>query len=406
MLSFYEVDWQDVVRQCYDALRRRNEWQAAQAKSVASAEEAPLRTIYYGDNNPLPQALLLDRRLTPLERNTWQVLRWLITERQVKTPHYQDLQPYLATSPCGNQASRETIARALNVLRTTRWLSLVDRSRDTQGCLRGCVYVLHGDPLTPAEQLELDSGYAGLLQQNLSHATKGVRDVTQHVLTEIQADPQVAQGDKDRLRSLPPTQQHTLPLMNEDAQAQHSEPGLRHPVRNPHASATESEPCDNAPVAAVVRNADAGRTVQKDQSKKSTVLAQVEFGRAQWPEDLPLNPTERRMATQAMRQLEPEQQQAVINEAAVRCARGEIRKPVAYLMGLIKRACQGEFTLWAARADATTPAAAPSRASRPESVSTLASERPHRNGQRTASPLALSCLAELKQRCRGLGTAS
>ncbi|MNI00689.1 hypothetical protein D3C73_534970 [compost metagenome] len=61
------------------------------------------------------------------------------------------------------------------------------------------------------------------------------------------------------------------------------------------------------------------------------------------------------MAIQAMRQLEPEQQQAVINEASVRCARGEIRKPVAYLMGLIKRACQGEFTLWAARAETTAP---------------------------------------------------
>ncbi|MFW3895217.1 STY4528 family pathogenicity island replication protein [Pseudomonas bharatica] len=400
MLSFYEVDWQDVVRQCYDALRRRNECQASQAQQAVAAAEPALRTIYYGDNNPLPQALLLDRRLTPLERNTWQVLRWLITERQVKTPRYQDLQPYLATSPCGAQASRETIARALNVLRTTRWLSLVDRSRDAQGCLRGCVYVLHGAPLTAAEQLELDSGYADLLQQNLSHATKGVRDVTQHVLTEIQADPQVAQRDKDRLRSLPPTQQHTLPLMAEDTQAEHSEPGLRHPVRNPQVPTTDSEPCGNAPVSAVVRNADAGRTVQKDQIKKCTVLAQVEFGRARWPADLPLNPTERRMASQAMRQLEPEQQQAVINEAAVRCARGEIRKPVAYLMGLIKRACQGEFTLWAARADEATGTSAPSRTPK-ATPAEISGERPKRGGQRTASPLALSCLEELKQRCRG-----
>ncbi|NWB21014.1 hypothetical protein HX824_10420 [Pseudomonas sp. D4002] len=403
MLSFYEVDWQDVVRQCYDALRRRNECQAARVQQATAAEPA-LRTIYYGDNNPLPQALLLDRRLTPLERNTWQVLHWLITERQVKTPRYQDLQPYLATSPCGTQASRETIARALNVLRTTRWLSLVDRSRDAQGCLRGCIYVLHGDPLTPAEQLELDSGYAGLLQQNLSHATKGVREVTQHVLSEIQADPQVAQGDKDRLGALPPAQQHTLPLMNDGAQAHHSEPGLRHPVRNAHASAADCDPCGKAPDSAVVRNADAGRTVQKDQSKKSTVLEQVEFGRARWPADLPLNTNERRMASQAMRQLEPEQQQAVINEAAVRCARGEIRKPVAYLMGLIKRACKDEFTLWAARSEEVKSSTPSSRTAKPASEDPPR-ERSKRSGQRTASPLALSCLEELKQRCRGISVA-
>jgi len=401
MLNFYQVDWQDVVRQCYDALRRRMEWQAAQAQMAASAKEAPLRTIYFGDNDPLPQALLLDRRLTPLERNTWQVLRWLITERQVKTPRYQDLQPYLATSPCGMQASRETIARALNVLRTTRWLSLVDRSRDAQGCLRGCVYVLHGDPLTPAEQLELDAGYAALLQQNLSHATKGVRDVAQHVIEEIHADPQVATVDKEKLTAAAlPAQQQCLPLTREGAD--NAEVGQSHQVRTEDASSTDSEPCENAPISAVVRNADAGRTVQKDQSKKSTVLAQVEFGQARWPEDLPLSPTERRMASQAMRQLEPEQQQAVINEAAVRCARGEIRKPVAYLMGLIKRACQGEFTLWAARAETTMPVNTPHRAPKAEPPC----ERPRRSGERTASPLALACLEELKQRCRGIGAMS
>lgn len=360
-----------------------------------------MRTIYYGDNNPLPMALLMDRRLTPLERNTWQVLRWLITERKVSTPRYQDLQPYLATSPCGTQASRETIARALNVLRTTRWLSLVDRSRDAQGCLRGCVYVLHGDPLTPAEQLELDTGYATLLQQNLNHATKGVRDVTQHVIEEIQSDTQVAQVDKDPLvAAVPPVQQQALPLTCGDVE--NSEPGECHPVRDSGAAPTDSESSGKASVLADVRNADAGRTVQKDKSKKNTVLGQVEFGRARWPEDLPLNPTERRMASKAMRQLEPEQQQAVINEAAVRCARGEIRKPVAYLMGLIKRACQGEFTLWAARADAPTLAPTPSRAATSAPIPQPPREPPPRSGQRTASPLALSCLEELKQRCRGV----
>ncbi|WP_349975007.1 STY4528 family pathogenicity island replication protein [Pseudomonas sp. WHRI 8519] len=405
MLSFYEVDWQDVVRQCYDALRRRNEWYAANGKLAVPTEEPAVRTIYYGDNNPLPQTLLLDRRLTPLERNTWQVLRWLITERKVKTPRYQDLQPYLATSPCGAQASRETIARALNVLRTTRWLSLVDRSRDANGCLRGCVYVLHGDPLTAAEQLELDSGYAALLQQNLSHATKGVRDVAQHVIAEIQADPQISQLDKDKLGSLPPVQQQTLPLMSDEPDTGDSEPGALDLVRNSQAGATNPEPCSKAADLVVVRNTDAGRTVQKEQSKKSTVLGQVEFGRARWPKDLPLNPNERRMASQAMRQLEPEQQQAVINEAAVRCARGEIRKPVAYLMGLIKRACQGEFTLWAARSEEERSSTPPSRPANSASEEPPR-ERPKRGSQRSASPLALSCLEELKQRCRGITPAT
>ena len=281
----------------------------------------------------------------------------------------------------------------------------MERSRDANGCLRGCVYVLHGDPLTAAEQLELDTGYAALLQQNLSHATKGVRDVTQHVIAEIQADPQVSQLDKDRLGSPPPVQQQTLPLMGEEADSRNSEPEAPDSVGNSQAPTKNPERCDKTPVLAMVRNTDACRTVQKDQSKKSTVLGQVEFGRARWPEDLPLNPNERRMASQAMRQLDPEQQQAVINEAAVRCARGEIRKPVAYLMGLIKRACQGEFTLWAARIEERNPSNATSHPAKPASE-VPPHEQFKRSGQRTASPLALSCLEELKQRCRGITAAT
>lgn len=127
---------------------------------------------------------------------------------------------------------------------------------------------------------------------------------------------------------------------------------------------------------------------------------QVEFGRARWPEDLKLSPAERRMASQAMRPLEPEQQQAVINEAAVRCARGEIRKPVAYLMGLFKRACRGEFNLWAARSDTTAPEHTPRRPSASVSKPEPPRECRQPGEQRTASPLALACLEELKQRCR------
>jgi hypothetical protein len=65
-------------------------------------------------------------------------------------PTYEQLRPWLASMPCAAQASHETVARALTLLRLTRWLSLVRRRRDPKtGRILGNLYVLHDEPLTP-----------------------------------------------------------------------------------------------------------------------------------------------------------------------------------------------------------------------------------------------------------------
>ncbi|MFB4390395.1 MULTISPECIES: STY4528 family pathogenicity island replication protein [unclassified Pseudomonas] len=391
MLNFYTVDWADVVRQSFVTLKRCLE-QAEQAKAARALAEGP-GFVYHGSTDPLPLGLLQDRRLTPVERNLWLVLRWLITERQMRTPRYQDLQPYLATSPCGAQASRETIARALNVLRATRWLSLSERHRDEHGCLRGCVYVLYDAPLTPRQAIDLDAGYLPLISQSLSHATKGVRDLAQHIVQELRADPLVADDETSTIIVSPttPHAQQALPLHTTSI-VEHSELGKTQSVRFTVPPSSNSEPGVITPQSAAVRNPVQGGTVHK-QSKKSTVPNVSASGRTDWPESLQLSPTEQRRAVLALRQLEPEQQQAVINEAAVRCSRGEIRNPIAYLLGLIKRACQGEFTLWAARSDAPPSSRKRIRAREP------ADSRSRESGSRVASPLAKAYLEQLKLRC-------
>ncbi|WAH55509.1 STY4528 family pathogenicity island replication protein [Pseudomonas silvicola] len=396
MLSFYDIDWADVVRQSLPALRRYNQYLVKQgALCPAALEAASPRFVYAGKDNPMPQALLHDTRLTPLERNTWQVLRWLITERHVEAPRYQDLQPYLATSPCGAQASRETIARALNVLRSTRWLSLADRARDQQGCLRGSIYVLYDEPLSPHQALDVDSGYLALIRQNLSHATKGVRDLARHVLQELRDDAQVpADVLKGLDQAAERSAQQALPFA-QPSNSEGSERTAADNVRNPKTSSATSPDDSEPPTLADVRNPNVTCTVLKSQSNKKTVpRAGLADAAAQWPETLQLSLGERKMAQQALHRLEPDQRQAVINEAVARCIRGTVRKPAAYLMGLIKRACNGEFTLWAARALTSEPEAArprPSTSHKPRDAS-----RPPRE----ASPLALACLTELKQRCR------
>ena len=109
----------------------------------------------------VPRRLFLDRRLTPLERNAWQVFRMMLNEDGVTAfPTYEQLRPWLASMPCAGQASHETVARALTLLRLTRWLSLVRRRRDPKtGRILGNLYVLHDEPLTPFEAMQLDPDY-------------------------------------------------------------------------------------------------------------------------------------------------------------------------------------------------------------------------------------------------------
>lgn len=127
----------------------------------------------------VPRRLFLDRRLTPLERNAWQVFRLMLNDDGVTAfPTYEQLRPWLASMPCAGQASHETVARALTLLRLTRWLSLVRRRRDPKtGRILGNLYVLHDEPLTPFEAMQLDADYLALVSQSLGHSAKAVQVV-------------------------------------------------------------------------------------------------------------------------------------------------------------------------------------------------------------------------------------
>ena len=142
----------------------------------------------------VPRRLFLDRRLTPLERNAWQVFRLMQGDDGVTAfPTYEQLRPWLASMPCAGQASHETVARALTLLRLTRWLSLVRRRRDPKtGRILGNLYVLHDEPLTPFEAMQLDPDYLQLVSQTLGHSAKAVQIVGLHTLKEIGEDPMLA----------------------------------------------------------------------------------------------------------------------------------------------------------------------------------------------------------------------
>ncbi|MDR3352468.1 MAG: hypothetical protein LBO00_05590, partial [Zoogloeaceae bacterium] len=214
--------------------------------------------LYSGNRHEsFPQALLLDRCLTPLERNAWLVLRLMLNADGITAfPTYDQLAVYLASMPCATRASHETVARALTMLRLTRWISLVRRRRNPKnGRMQGSLYVLHDSPLTPWEAMQLDAEYLGMVGKALSHASKSIQRVGTHVLKDISEDPMLrnkvlpsrlqlliaqlsTQGWEGALKAESDSQNESYP--HEEARHD-SEEGQNPPLRNRENPTSESE---------------------------------------------------------------------------------------------------------------------------------------------------------------------
>ncbi len=334
----------------------------------------------------VPRALLLDPRLTPLERNAWQVFLFLLNKDGVSAfPTYDQLRRYLTSVPCGKVASHETVAKALTMLRLTRWLSLVRRRRDkSTGRVLGNLYVLHDAPLSPFEAMQLDPTYMGLVSQTLEHANKGIQTVALAVLEEMSQDPHVqTQLLPSRLQVL--TQRLLEPQSVSDEPFVSSEELSNPTLRNQKSPASESEP-------GVKPNNHYGLRNPKSASILSTkALKEVRTeSRPGGACELKL-PTQFNSLTQAQQagarvallQLDCQLRQAVLDEWATRCRKTHVRNPAGYLFGIIQKAMNGHFTAWAAKLNSHEP------------VQPSAMPKQETKTERDPA-VALACLAELK----------
>ena len=325
----------------------------AKAQGTAPAGDG---FLYSGNRHEsVPRALFLDRRLTPLERNTWQVFRLQLNDDGVTAfPTYDQLRPYLASMPCGAQASHETVARALTLLRLTRWLSLVRRRRDPKtGRILGNLYVLHDEPLTPFEAMQLDPDYLGLVSQALTHAAKAVQIVGMHTLKEIAEDPLLSGRTlPTRLQVLA---QHmarhgwATPGYPQEGVGHESEEGKDGLLRNAERPSSESEVGPKTVPDGSLRNPKEDRTVRQDRiDEVRTVPRAKTLQNLRLPERfLRLKEEQQAGATIALQQVDETQRQAVLDEWAVRCGSAMVRNPAGYLFGIIQKAIRGEFRAWA-----------------------------------------------------------
>ena len=350
---------------------------AGALKELAPRSSAPATApsdgfLFSGNRHEsVPRRLFLDRRLTPLERNAWQVFRLMLNQDGVTAfPTYEQLRPWLASMPCAGSASHETVARALTRLRLTRGLSLVRRRRDPKtGRILGNLYVLHDEPLTPFEAMQLDADYLELVSQALGHSAKAVQVVGLNTLKEIADDPLLSG------RTLPSRLQvlaerlarqgigATESYPQEDA-VHDSEEGPASLLRNGERPSSDSEAGPKPASDASLRNPKQDRTVRSSRiDEVRTTAREREQARAMQGIRLPerfldLKEEQQAGAMVALQQVDASLRQAVLDEWAERCRGSAIRNPAGYLFGIIQRAIRGEFNAWAKQAGSAPPPAA------------------------------------------------
>ncbi|MDR3221555.1 MAG: hypothetical protein LBU46_06070 [Candidatus Accumulibacter sp.] len=316
--------------------------------------------LYSGNRHEsVPRALFFDRRLTPLERNAWQVCRLRLNGDGVTVfPTYEELRPLLSSMPCAPKASHETVARAMSLLRLTRWLSLVRQRRDLKtGRIQGNLYVLHDEPLTPFEALQIDPEYLSLLSRALTHASKAVRLVGTQVLRELGDDPLLAgRVLPSRLQILMQRLAKGLPIQEtypQDEAPHDSEEGKKDLLRNGESPSSASEtglkPAPDAFLRHPKQDSTVLSTVLINKKEVRTVpRAREGEGGGQLPRRfLELKEEQQAGAWVALRQVDKDQRQAVLDEWDARCRDGRIRHPAGYLFGIIQKALRGEFKAWA-----------------------------------------------------------
>ncbi|MBB0025191.1 MULTISPECIES: STY4528 family pathogenicity island replication protein [Burkholderiaceae] len=372
-----------------DALRELTPPAPRGAAPVAQTAPVSDGFLYSGNRHEsVPRALFLDRRLTPLERNAWQVFRLQLQSDGVTAfPTYDQLRPYLASMPCAAQASHETVARALTLLRLTRWLSLVRRRRDPKtGRMLGNLYVLHDEPLTPFEAMQLDPDYLGLVSQALTHAAKAVQIVGMNTLREIAEDPMLGG------RTLPTRLQVLAQRMarNEWADASYpqepvdneSEEGQDGRLRNLDDPSSDSEAGLKPSPDGSLRNPKEDRTVRMDRINQVRTVPRVKaLQHLRLPERLlRLKDEQQSGAMVALQQVDESLRQAVLDEWDARCRNSAVRNPAGYLFGIIQKAIRGEFKAWAGEGGSPSTPPAPSLSPRLAAPSPSAPQPPAPNG--------------------------
>jgi len=87
--------------------------------------------------------------------------------------------------------AKETIVRAVTMLRLTGWVSRVGQRCDPMsGSVLSELFLVHETPVSFRQACELDAGYLELVQHSLGHASGMIDRVASHILAAARQDAQ------------------------------------------------------------------------------------------------------------------------------------------------------------------------------------------------------------------------
>lgn len=299
-----------------------------------------------------PASLVLDARLTPLERNGWQVLRMLRSAEGISPlANLGQLRRYLTSTPLGQRAGYETARRVLVVLRLAGWISLVGQQRDPlTGHVLSELYQVHESTLDFQQACALDASLSALLQGSIGHENNQVDRVAVHIQATLAQASEAASiaahdqlDDGDDLPPTPPPQANEaaapLPLSGDSAGS------TPVPQQTEHARHMTTEQ---------------GSTYKTYMYKKERTYRAREGDGDPASQSVNLPPClsnaqadQQKDVRAALRRLPPQHRQEVLDELQARSQSGTVRNVVAYFFALVKRVFAGEFRLWAGRKEAS-----------------------------------------------------
>jgi hypothetical protein len=127
-----------------------------------------------------------DKILEPVDKLVWMVIALQAgdTGKRSVFPTHDEIRK------TANISSKSTVARAIAVLRATRWLTLFAGKPEEQS---RNLFMLHDQPLPLADIVHLDTGYVKFLRDARTHYHARVRAVAKEVLQTLDAEIQAGQ---------------------------------------------------------------------------------------------------------------------------------------------------------------------------------------------------------------------
>ncbi|PNO64571.1 STY4528 family pathogenicity island replication protein [Serratia marcescens] len=343
--------------------------------------------LYMGNvHDSVPRRLLLDTRLSPLDKQAWIMIRLYAQQNQGAVfPTYDELQLQLA-SPFKGQASRETVSRVLLMLRLTGWLSLCRRVRDGKGRVRGNIYAQHDEPLSARDAETLDPTWLDTVALACRHKNRTVSQTAWSVLSDIQHDPSMRHQHSqlaamaERLGAPQTPQQMAARIAQQTGHSRHSATECD---KSAPGSATElSQKSGGISPGSVtelsLKTATYSESVKPNCNVRSfTQSVNKKTYVATLPAELQdsMSVDDHRQITVQLQALPEEQARQVLESLAQTMARGGLNNPTGWLLAVIKRARNGELY-------------APGKATQP--ARPMAVPPHHRPTPKSAAPASMS----------------